>query len=508
MTTQENAKDYLRFVEVQKTFPGVRALDGINFGLREGSVNALVGENGAGKSTLLKILSGAHAPDGGYLELNGQKMMFRSTQDAIDAGIAVIYQELNLVPDMSVEENLMLGHMPKHFGFINRKLMRQSVRAELDKLGETIDPAARVRDLSIAQRQMLEIAKALMLNAKVIAFDEPTSSLTEREVRKLFEVIGDLKKKGCCIIYVSHRLEEIFQICDAVTIFRDGKLVQDVKDMSQVNHDFLVSRMVGRSIENVYGYRGRTIGAQALEVSGLMGKGLREPASFSVQKGEIVGFFGLVGAGRSELMKLIFAAEEIKAGKLVIHGKPVSYKSPRGAISHGIALCPEDRKYEGIIPVRSVAENINISVRRVMSLFGFFINSHKERKNAEDFSKRLRIRTPSLEQLISKLSGGNQQKAILARWLSEDIKIILMDEPTRGIDVGTKSEIYAIMYELAERGMAVVVVSSDLPEVLGVSDRIIVMREGRIVASVDRADANQDKVLKLALPQLENDTCA
>jgi L-arabinose transport system ATP-binding protein len=504
MPIKTDPSDYLRFDGVRKNFPGVCALDGIKFGLREGCVNGLVGENGAGKSTLLKILSGAYAPDSGHLEIDGKPVVFRSTQDAIQAGIAVIYQELNLVPDMSVEENMMLGHMPKTLGLIDRKSMRSAVRLELEKLGESIDPTIRVRNLSIAQRQMLEISKALMLNAKVIAFDEPTSSLTDREVRKLFEVIIELKKKGCCILYVSHRLEEIFRICDAVTILRDGRMVEDVKDMHLVDYDFLVSRMVGRSIQDVYGYRPRSPGEEALAVSGIFGKGLREPASFSVRKGEIVGFFGLVGAGRSELMKLIFGAEKIVAGKIAVDGREVAFRNPRGAIKAGIVLCPEDRKYEGIIPVRSVAENINISIRRLMSLLGFFIDSGREKKNAMDFTERLNIRTPSLEQLIAKLSGGNQQKAILARWLSEDVKVILMDEPTRGIDIGTKSEIYSIIYELAGKGVAVVVVSSELPEVLGVSDRIIVMREGRIVASVPRAEADQDGILKLALPQADN----
>jgi L-arabinose transport system ATP-binding protein len=505
MTTQAESRDYLRFVGVQKVFPGVRALDGIDLGLSEGSVNALIGENGAGKSTLLKILSGVYAPDAGHLEIAGRAMSFRSTQDAIRAGIAVIHQELNLVPDMSVEENLMLGHMPGRFGFIDKKARRQAVLAEMAKLGECIAPEARVRNLSIAQRQMLEITKALMLDAKVIAFDEPTSSLTEREVKLLFEVIGELRNQGRCIIYVSHRLEEIFEVCDAVTIFRDGRLVHDEKDISRVDRDFLISKMVGRSINNVYGYRPRKLGAPALQVSALMGKGLREPASFEVKEGEILGFFGLVGAGRSELMKIVFGAEEKVAGSISVQGRRVSYRSPRGAIKAGIALCPEDRKYEGIIPVASVAENINISVRRLMSHLGFFLNRGRERRNAEEFRDRLRIRTPSLEQLINKLSGGNQQKVILARWLSEETKIILMDEPTRGIDVGTKSEIYSILYELAERGMAVVVVSSDLPEVLGLSDRIVVMREGRIVASVERAEATQDSILKLALPQADSD---
>jgi len=495
-------QDYLRFHGIQKTFPGVTALDGIDFGLREGSINALVGENGAGKSTLLKILSGAYSPTAGYLELAGQRRDFRSTRDALQAGIAVIYQELNLVPDMTVEENLLLGHMPARLGFIDRAGMRRAVAAELERLGERIDPAAKVRSLSIAQRQMLEIAKALLLDAKVLAFDEPTSSLTEREVRKLFELIRELKRKGCCIIYVSHRLEEIFELCDAVTIFRDGRLVEDRKDMTGVDHPFLVSRMVGRSIENVYSWRPRPLGDCALEVSGLTGRGLREPASFSVRKGEILGFFGLVGAGRSELMKLLFGAGGPCGGEVRIHGRRASYRSPRGALGHGIALCPEDRKSEGIFGVRSVAENINISVRRTYTRFGW-IHPGRERRNAEGFQQRLRIRTPSLAQPIAKLSGGNQQKAILARWLSEDIKVLLMDEPTRGIDVGTKNEIYSIMYELAERGIAVIVVSSDLPEILGVSDRVLVMREGRIVASLDRAEAAPDLILRHALPQAE-----
>jgi L-arabinose transport system ATP-binding protein len=494
-------KPYLQFHSVSKAFPGVQALDDVTFGVDEGSVHALIGENGAGKSTLLKVLSGAHQPNGGSLSFGGVEYAFSNAREALEAGVAVIYQELNLIPDMSVEENLLLGHMPTRLGVIDRRSMRARAREALERLGELIDPAAKVRSLSIGQQQMVEIAKALMRDAKVIAFDEPTSSLSHKEVELLFNAIRGLRRDGRAVIYVSHRLAEVFELCDAATVFRDGKLVVTQDSLDGIDHAFLVRNMVGRSISDIFHYTPREQGETVLEVNDLFGYGLTEPASFSVRKGEILGFFGLIGAGRTELLRLLFGAERPESGTTLVDGAPVRIRNTRDAIRHGLALMPEDRKVDGIIGVRSVAENINLAVRPTLAHYGgLLIDERRERENADAFVEKLTIKTPSTRQLMRNLSGGNQQKSILARWLSRHARVFLMDEPTRGIDVGTKSEIYSIMYDLAESGLGVIMVSSELPEILGVCDRIIVMREGVIAGEVTRDEASEELLLKLALP--------
>lgn len=494
-------QNFLEFSNISKVFPGVKALDNVSFGAARGSVHGLVGENGAGKSTLLKILSGAYIPTSGDVLINGEKKVFHNTRDALHARIAVIYQELNLVPDLSVAENLLLGHMPKTSVFINKRQLYRMAQQQIAELMEHFDPKTKVKNLSIGQRQMIEIGKALLHNAEILAFDEPTSSLSEREVTQLFKIIKTLQAQGKVIIYVSHRLEEIFKICDTVTVFRDGKHIETFADMKQVSHNLLVQRMVGREIKDVYGYRPRPKGEPLFEVRQLRGQGLTQPISFTASKGEIVGFFGLVGAGRSELLKAIFGATTIESGQILVNGQAVPVKNPPSAINHGICLSPEDRKYEGIIPIRPVSENINISCRRRFLRAGLFLDKKRERENTDFFIEKLAIKTPSRNQLIGNLSGGNQQKAILARWLSEDVEVFLLDEPTRGIDVGAKYEIYQLMYQLAEEGKAVVFVSSDLPEVMGVADRVIVMRDGAITGELQRKDVSEERILSMALPQ-------
>jgi L-arabinose transport system ATP-binding protein len=497
------SKSFLQFDTISKRFPGVQALDEVTFAVAEASVHGLVGENGAGKSTLLKTLSGYESPDDGLITLADQTQAFHSPARAIEAGIAVIYQELNNVPEMSVAENLLLGQLPNRAGWIDKKKMYAAAKTALALLEEDIDPSAKLGSLPIAQRQMVEIAKALMRNAKVIAFDEPTSSLTEKETRKLFSIIKDLKSQGKVIIYVSHRLEEIFQICDSVTILRDGRRVQTFDDISSLDHDYLVRLMTGRDITDIYHYSSRPHGQTALEIEQLAGPGLSRPANLTLACGEILGLFGLVGAGRTEFLKLICGAQKPAAGTIKVRGKKVQINSPRTAIDNGITFCPEDRILEGIIPAAGVSDNINISTRRNFSHLGFIINEKAESQNAQSQITTLDIKTPSLKQPIRNLSGGNQQKAILARWLSEKMAVLLLDEPTRGIDVGTKTEIYSILYQLAQQGIAIIVASSELPEVLGISDRIIVMRQGRIVCSLDRPDATEEKLLNYALPVLE-----
>lgn len=490
----------LEFSGLTKEFPGVRALDDVSFAVRGGSVHALMGENGAGKSTLLKILSGAYHPTTGSVRLGGESRVFGSTSEAIAAGVAVIYQELHLVPEMSVAENLLIGRYPSRGLLLDRAAMHAEAARLLALVGEDISPDTRLGTLSLAQRQMVEIAKALGRGARVVAFDEPTSSLSAKETARLFEIIRDLKAKGHAILYVTHRMDEVYQICDAATVLRDGRHVVTHDSLASVTRDALVKSMVGRELTNVYNYRSRLHNPDGLDVRGIVGPGLRAPVSFQVARGEILGFFGLVGAGRSELMRLICGAVEPTAGEVLIHGEALAGGSPREAIRAGLVFCPEDRKKEGIVSILSVAENINLSARRSRLGLGMFLDVGWEKKNASEQIARMRVKTASAETLIGLLSGGNQQKAILARWLSERVRVIVLDEPTRGIDIGAKSEIYALIHDLAESGVAVVVVSSELPEVLGISDRVFVMREGLVAAEFTRAAATPEAVLGAALP--------
>nr|HDI1992378.1 L-arabinose ABC transporter ATP-binding protein AraG [Klebsiella pneumoniae] len=496
----QQSTPYLSFRGITMTFPGVKALSDISFDCYPGQIHALMGENGAGKSTLLKILSGNYIPTAGHLQIGGQQMAFANTMEALNAGVAIIYQELHLIPEMTVAENIYLGQLPHRGGIVNRSLLNYEARLQLEHLGLDIDPETPLKYLSIGQWQMVEIAKALARNAKIIAFDEPTSSLSAREIDNLFRVIRELREEGRVIIYVSHRMEEIFALSDAITVFKDGRYVCTFDDMPSVSHDALVQAMVGRNLGDIYGWKPRPYGEERLRLDEVKAPGVRTPVSLSVRSGEIVGLFGLVGAGRSELMKGLFGGTQITGGQVYIDGQPVSIRKPAQAIQAGMMLCPEDRKAEGIIPVHSVRDNINISARRKHIHAGCLINNAWEADNADQHIQSLNIKTPGPEQLIMNLSGGNQQKAILGRWLSEEIKVILLDEPTRGIDVGAKHEIYNVIYGLAASGVAVVFASSDLPEVLGVADRIVVMREGQIAGELLHEEANEQQALSLAMP--------
>ncbi|MGE6177689.1 L-arabinose ABC transporter ATP-binding protein AraG [Aeromonas salmonicida] len=491
---------YLEFCGISKEFPGVKALQNVSFSCHRGTVHALMGENGAGKSTLLKILSGFQAPTTGVVKLDGQERVFQNTVDALESGIAIIYQELHLVPEMTIAENIYLGQLPTRHGVIDREKLYRDATRQLARLGMDVSPETPLKYLSLGQWQMVEIAKALTRDAHIIAFDEPTSSLSSREIEQLFRVIRQLRDEGKVILYVSHRMDEIFELCDAITVFKDGQFVRTFDAMAEVSRDLLVKTMVGRELTDIYGYSPRPLGELGLQVSNLMGPGLKAPISFEVKRGEILGIFGLVGAGRSELMKLIFGADKMVSGEISVFGKPVPIRNPIDAIHSGIMLCTEDRKALGIIPIHSVQENINISARRHKAWGGFWINQKWEDENARLRIRDMRVKTPSPHQAIINLSGGNQQKAILGRWLSEDMKVILLDEPTRGIDVGAKNEIYNVIYDLAKVGIAVVVVSSELPEVLGIADRIMVMREGVIAGELSHHDANEIKALNLAMP--------
>jgi L-arabinose transport system ATP-binding protein len=490
----------LVFDSVTKDFPGVRALDGVSFAAEGGRIHALMGENGAGKSTLLKILSGAYSPTTGAMEIDGRRQVFPTTAAALAAGVAVIYQELFLVPEMTVAENLYLGHLPACGGFVRRGRLRDQARDQLAWIGEDIDPGTKVGYLPIAQRQLIEIAKALARGARVIAFDEPTSSLSAREVDRLFAIIRGLRDRGHVILYVTHRMDEVFALCDAVTVLRDGRHIKTFPSLAGLTVDDVIRLMVGRDLKNVFNHIPRSLGGPALEVGAVTGPGLTAPVSLAVAKGEIVGMFGLVGAGRTELLRLIYGAERRTGGQVRIAGRPLPAAGPAGAIAAGLVLCPEDRKRDGIVPVRSVEENINLSARRHHTIAGLVLNRIWERTNAAGHIASLAIKTPSAATAIVYLSGGNQQKVILARWLSEEVKVILLDEPTRGIDVGAKSEIYAIIQRLAAQGVGVLFVSSELPEVLGLADRILVMRGGALSGEWARDEATESAVLKCALP--------
>ncbi|KMM81347.1 L-arabinose ABC transporter ATP-binding protein AraG [Pseudomonas deceptionensis] len=491
----------LRFNGIGKHFPGVQALANISFVAHPGQVHALMGENGAGKSTLLKILGGAYTPSSGNLQIGEQSLIFKSTAESIANRVAVIHQELHLVPEMTVAENLFLGHLPARFGLIKRSVLRQNALELLKGLADEIDPQEKVARLSLGQRQLVEIAKALSRGAHVIAFDEPTSSLSAREIDRLMTIIGRLRDEGKVVLYVSHRMEEVFRICNAVTVFKDGRYVRTFEQMSELTHDQLVTCMVGRDIQDIYDYRPREHGDVALKVEGLLGPGLREPVSFEVRKGEILGLFGLVGAGRTELLRMLSGLTRYSAGRLELQGAQLTLRSPRDAIGAGVLLCPEDRKKEGIMPLASVAENINISARGAHSTLGCLLRGVWERGNADKQIKALKVKTPSASQKIMYLSGGNQQKAILGRWLSMPMKVLLLDEPTRGIDIGAKAEIYQIIHTLAASGIAVIVVSSDLMEVMGISDRILVLCEGAVSGEMPRDQANESNLLQMALPR-------
>ncbi len=492
--------DFLEFNGISKGYPGVQALSGVSFGVARGAVHGLMGENGAGKSTLIRLLSGDQQADQGEIRIDGKVQAYTSVRDAFDAGVIVIHQELQLVSELTVAENLWLGRFPATAGTLDRKRLLSEVGEKLRDFGIDVSPSAKIASLSIGERQMVEIAKAVMLDARVIALDEPTSSLSSKESEILFSLIARLKARGTVILYVSHRLDEIFRLCDSMTVLRDGKLAAHHPDISQITRDQVISEMVGREISNVWGYQARELGQVRLKVESLSGDRLAQPISFEVRAGEILGFFGLIGAGRSEMTRLLYGADVRRAGQVTIDGKTVPADSPPAAIRAGLVLCPEDRKHDGIVQGRSVEENISISARRLFSPLGL-IRPKKEAELADRFIARLKIRTPSRQQDIVNLSGGNQQKVILGRWLAEEgVKVLVIDEPTRGIDVGAKSEIYALLYDLAATGMAIVVISSELPEVMGITDRIQVMCGGRVTREFQRADYDERTILAAAFP--------
>ncbi|GAA0832491.1 ribose ABC transporter ATP-binding protein RbsA [Bifidobacterium pullorum subsp. gallinarum] len=487
----------IEMTNIHKSFGTNRVLAGVDFDLREGEVHALMGENGAGKSTLMNILTGLHGRDEGKIVVDGQETYFANPKEAEERGVAFIHQELNIWPEMTVLDNLFIGkELTSGIGFLNMKQMKALAKEQFRKLAVTIPLTQEAGLCSVGQQQMIEIAKALMTQAKVIIMDEPTAALTEREIEKLFDVIRSLKKEGVSIVYISHRMEEIFTICDRITVMRDGKSV-DTQAIPDTSFDEVVKKMVGRELTERYPARQPSPGETVLEVKNISGKGRFENVSFSVRAGEIVGVSGLMGAGRTEMMRAIFGLDPLDSGEVWVRGKKVSIRKPDDAVKHGIGFITEDRKDEGLVLDFSVRENMALP-----NLFSFssrgFISGKKEQDFVDTLTKRLQIKTHSSETQARNLSGGNQQKVVIAKWIGIGPSVLILDEPTRGVDVGAKREIYQLMNELTERGVAILMVSSELPEVLGMSDRILVVHEGRISGELDHEQAMQEQIMTLA----------
>lgn len=483
---------------IAKSYPGVQALAGVDLTLHPGEVLALLGENGAGKSTLIKILAGAIAPDAGTIHLHGAAADIRNPLHAQRAGIAVIHQELNLVPGLSARENIFLGQERTRAGFLRRSHERRQARRLLERLGASVNPETPCRLLSVAQQQAVEIAKALSLDARILVLDEPSATLTPPEVAALFAVIRDLKAQGLGIIYISHRLEEVFQIADRIIVLRDGRHVRTCA-AGEVNRQQLIELMVGRAIEAEFPRRQVVVGEPRLVVRDLKRGSKVRDVSLTVHRGEVLALTGLVGAGRTETARLLFGADRAEAGSIELDGKRLVLRNPRDAIRAGICLLTEDRKSQGLILGQSVLDNFGLPNLPMLTSFGF-VRRRQERDAFARFAKQLRIKVPGPQQPAGNLSGGNQQKVVLAKWLQANSEVLIFDEPTRGIDVGAKYEIYLLMNELAARGKAILMISSELPEALGMADRIVVMHDGRITGEIDDVKAaTQEQILDLAV---------
>jgi ribose transport system ATP-binding protein len=494
-------KPLFALTDIAKSFPGVRALDGVSFDLRAGEVHALLGENGAGKSTLVKIICGIYKPDAGTIRIKGETVEITGPTQAQALGISPVHQELHLEPYLSVAENIFLGRQPTgRFGMIDYARMNRDAGALLKRLGADLDPESMVESLSVAQRQNIAIARAVSTTARIVIFDEPTSSLTERETNLLFDMIGRLRDEGLGIIYISHRMEEIFRLCDRVTVLRDGRYVA-TKPVDDTDMRDLIGMMIGRDISDLFRKEPAPIGETVLEVRNLSKKGMLRDVSFSVRRGEIVGVAGLVGAGRTELARAIFGDLVVDGGEICVDGQKVpAGHSPRRAILAGIGLVPEDRKEQGLVTGLSVRQNISMPMLKALSSLNV-LSLRKEQRLAESYVSKLAIKTPTIEQKATFLSGGNQQRVVIAKWLATQPKLLIVDEPTRGVDVGAKSEIHALLCDLAREGMAIMMISSDLPEVLAMSDRVLVMRKGSIAADLPASGATQEVIMHYATGQ-------
>ena len=483
---------------IHKGFPGVQALDDVSFDVLPGEIHVIVGENGAGKSTLIKIISGLYHNDKGKIYFDGAEVDFQAPMQARNMGISTVYQELALSPHLSVAENVYMGNLPAKADrkFVDWQKLYADTQLLLDEIGLNIDPKTTVSDLTVGYRQMVEITRALSMNAKVVIFDEPTALLTQEESGKLFKAIEKLKTKGVGIIYISHRLKEVLDIADRITVLRDGKLVKTLIGR-EATYDEVVRLMVGRDVGGeVREDTGIVNQDPVLEVCNISRGKAVVNVSFKLYSGEVLGFYGLIGSGRTELARLIFGLDQPDSGKIIVNGKEVSIKGPRNAISHGFGFLPEDRRLHGLVLTMDVIKNINLANHRHIQRWGF-INTNVEKAVANEGINKLSIRTPSLHQLVENLSGGNQQKVVISRWLSRTPKpgILILDEPTRGVDVGAKAEIHRLIRNLAKEGMAVIMISSDMPEVLSISDRIIAMREGKAISEIPHKEATEEKLI-------------
>jgi inositol transport system ATP-binding protein len=496
----------LRMSLIGKRFPGVQALDDAGLEVRSGEIHALLGENGAGKSTLIKILSGAQQPDRGTIEFGGEKVTMASPHDAQRRGIVTIYQEFTLAPNMTIAENVFIGREPGLGVFVNWRKMAAETRAITARLGLRLRPMSIVRELRVAEQQMVEIARALSMKSRLIVMDEPTSALSSSEVEKLFRIVRDLKAQGLSIIFVTHRLEEVMQICDRYTVLRDGRLVGS-GSIADATIDGIIRLIVGRQVNALFARREKrtAVGDVVLRVEGLSRRGnaqdqnatVLDDVGLEVHRGEILGIAGLVGAGRTEMARAVFGADRFDSGRVTIDGRAVQIRSPQDAIRHGIGLVPEDRKQQALFLALAVRTNLTMASHGRITRWGMFIDEVAERAIVEEYRKKLNIRMASPEQLISSLSGGNQQKVTLARWLALGPKVLIVDEPTRGIDIGAKVEVHQLLYEMARSGIAVIAISSELPEVLAISDRIVTMREGRVTGEIKSEDANEEILMSM-----------
>jgi len=493
----------LEMVGISKSFPGVKALQNVNFSLRAGEVHALLGENGAGKSTLIRVLGGIYAADSGEIRIKGQRVSISSVTDAHKNAIRIIHQEIMLVPYRTVAENIFLGQeLRDQFGFLDKKAMLRETWRILKEFGVDLKPQQMVAELSIGMQQLVEIMKAVFFDAQIIVMDEPTSSLSEKETKILFSTIRLLQQKGVGIIYISHKLSELFTIAHRVTILRDGAYI-DTLNIDKVSNENLIEKMVGRELTKYYIKTDHSIGNESLRVEGLSKNGMFSNISFRARYGEIVGFSGLVGAGRTEVMKSLFGVYPPDNGKIFLEGRQIRIHSPRGAIAAGIAYIPENRKDEGLVLMNTVAFNmILVTLRQIIRFIG--VDKKMRDETVQRYIRSLNIKVSSTQQTMSKLSGGNQQKVVLGKWLANNPKVLILDEPTRGIDVGAKSEIYGIMNQLTQRGVSIIMVSSELPEIINMCDRVYVMGEGKIRAMLHREELSQEKIMAFSAGGVEH----
>ncbi|MCD6396789.1 MAG: sugar ABC transporter ATP-binding protein [Spirochaetaceae bacterium] len=486
----------LQLENITKYFPGIKALDQVHLKIYPGEIHALIGENGAGKSTLVKILTGVYQPTSGKVFFKGKKIIFPNALDAQKSGIAAIHQEASMFPELTVTENIYMGHHAGLYGKIDWRSMKNNTRELLEKIELDISPDSLIKNLSTAQRHMVEIAKALSINADVVIMDEPTSALTMREVEDLFKIINQLKKEGKAILFISHKFEEIFSICDVYTVFRDGRFIGSGK-IIDTNIDSIITQMVGRSLDQMFPKKDSEITDTILEVKELSRIGYFKNISFVLKRGEILGFFGLVGAGRTEVMRVLFGIDKKSSGTIFVNGKKVNILTPTDAMNQGIALIPEDRHDQGVIQDMSLTHNISLPQIDKLNRFGI-LDRDKEDSLAQKYGSSMEIKAPNWKVNVNTLSGGNQQKVVLAKWIATNPAILIMDEPTKGIDVATKAVVHSFVSEMAGKGLAVVLVSSEMPEVLGMSDRIIVMHEGLVTASFTKEEADSEKIIRAA----------